>query len=310
MSRQKLILPAFIRSMKDQFTPCRLSALRAVLSCQKYFSQRDVAEKVLPCVVPHTLDAANDVREEAFKVVDALLAGLREESRSMAKDTTEPVSAATFGLSQEGTSGGTTAPAPASGGYLSGLSTWMTTATAPSAGDGEAGRAAGQEPTAAASNGLTEKASAAPKFSSLSLSDAQIGGGSFNQGGGGWSDDDGEDLVPSSPTQGAGGDDGWDDDDFGEPGRPTGAASGNNDDDFFGSFDAKPAKPGGKLGSLSAKNSRLTMPKKLGTPASMTTRAAPQMKSSSTSGLKIQKQPKPAVKKLPAEDLMDGWDDF
>ena len=44
ISRQKLILPAFIRSMRDGFTPCRPSALCAVLSCWDYFSQKNVAE--------------------------------------------------------------------------------------------------------------------------------------------------------------------------------------------------------------------------------------------------------------------------
>ena len=68
MSRQKLILPAFMRSMKDPFMPCRLSALRAIVTCKEYFTQKDLADKVLPAVAPHTLDAANDVRKEAFNV--------------------------------------------------------------------------------------------------------------------------------------------------------------------------------------------------------------------------------------------------
>ena len=38
ISRQKLILPAFTRAMNDSFTPCRLSALRNIISCQKYFT--------------------------------------------------------------------------------------------------------------------------------------------------------------------------------------------------------------------------------------------------------------------------------
>jgi len=311
MSRQKLILPAFMRSMKDPFTPCRLSALRAVLSCQEYFTQKDVAEKVLPAVVPHTLDAANDVRAEAFKVVDTLLVSLRTESKKMAKDEADRISAATCGMKSAGSSeggggGGGIAASPASGSYLSGFSSWMATSSQPSEGSNESSGGGGipsKKTMTPASNGAsTPKGPAAPKFSSLSLSDAQIGGASKynNNSGGGWSDD--EDLMGSPATGGAG--DGWDDDDFGA--SPDG--NDDNDDDFFASFASKPANPGGKVGSLGA-GSRLTAPRKATGMSSMTSRAAPQMKSSS--GMKIKKQPKPAVKKLPASTLMDdGWDDF
>lgn len=314
VSRQKLILPAFMRSMKDPFTPCRLSALRAVLSCEKYFTQKDVAEKVLPCVIPHTLDAANDVRTEAFKVVDTLVVGLRTESQRMAKDEADRISAATCGMgtTQQASSGdngsggsGGIPDAPTSGSYLSGLSSWMKTSSQPA--ENSSGAGAAQNTAGSSSNGLAAPAAApkpgpaAPKFSSLSLSDAQIGGASnySSNGGGGWDDDD--DDILASPGKGGG--DGWDDDDgFGM--SPSTSKKGD-DDEFFGSFDSKPTKPrGGKVGGLGA--NRLSAPKKTG--LSLTSKAAPQMQSS---GMKIKKTPKPAVKKLPASDLLDdGWDDF
>mmetsp|Transcript_4141 Transcript_4141/g.10509 ORF Transcript_4141/g.10509 Transcript_4141/m.10509 type:complete len:829 (-) Transcript_4141:230-2716(-) len=303
MSRQKLILPAFMRSMKDPFTPCRLSALRAVITCREYFTQRDVAEKVLPSVVPHTLDADNDVRMEAFKVVDALLVGLREESKKMAKDDAERIAAATCGMNTLGapTGSGSIPEAPTSGSYLSGLSSWMTTTTNSQPTENKANSAAAKN----ASNGPSSLAAAqkagpaAPKFSSLSLSDAQIGGAAnYNsKTSGGWSDD--EDIM-ASPAKGSTGD-GWDDDDFGMSAGGGGGAKKNDedDDDFFASFNSKPARPaGGKVGGLGV--SRISMSKKAG--SSLTSKAAP----------KIKKQlPKPAVKKLPANDIMDdGWDDF
>ena len=294
MSRQKLILPAFMRSMKDPFTPCRLSALRAVTSCKEYFSQKDVAEKVLPAVVPHTLDGANDVRTEAFKVVDALLVGLREESKKMARDEADRISAATCGMGQSGS--GEIPEAPTSGSYLSGFSSWMATSAEPS--DSGAAKASANGPSIPAA--APKPGPAAPKFSSLSLSDAQIGGAST--GGGGWDDDD---ILGGSPGKGAG--DGWDDDEH----IDTGLVAKKTDDDFFGAFDSKPTIPGGgKSGSLGA--SRLSSPKRTGmslkTGSSLTSKAAPKMQSS---GMKLKKGPKPAVKKLPASDLMDdGWDDF
>lgn len=290
-SRQKLILPAFMRSMKDPFTPCRLSALRAVLTCQEYFTQKDVAEKVLPAVVPHTLDGATDVRAEAFKVVDALLVGLKEESGRMAKDEAERIAAATLTSTE---SGGAADSAPASGGYLS---SWMASSvestppavnqsptsssavTAKSTASNGFGTSMGSAPSA-----QNKAGPAAPKFSSLSLSDAHIGGAS---NAGGWSDDD----YIGSPVKSTG--DGWDDDDFGTSSNSAAITTMNkdDDDDFFASFDSKPAtRPVG----------RLSVPKKTG--LSLTSKAAP--------GLKVKKPIKPAVKKLSPDLMDDGWDDF
>ena len=121
-------------------------------------------------------------------------------------------------------------------------------------------------------------------FSSLSLSDAHIGGAS---NAGGWSDDD----YIGSPVKSTG--DGWDDDDFGTSSNSAAITSMNkdDDDDFFASFDSKPAtRPVG----------RLSAPKKTG--LSLTSKAAP--------GLKVKKPIKPAVKKLPSDLMDDGWDDF
>jgi len=281
-SRQKLILPAFTRSMKDPFTPCRLAALRAVIACKEYFSQKEVAEKVLPCVIPHTLDGANEVRAEAFNVVDTFLVNLREESKRMAKDEAERMSAATCGIGAEGGTGGATSAAPSSGSYLTGISSWMGSSTEPTASTSSASGA--QRTTSSTSNGSLTKlpapqpGPAAPKFSSLTLSDAQVGGSSkYNTAddSGGWSDDD--DIV--SPQNNSTGGGGWDDDDDAFGMSPVNKPKG--DGDFFASFDSNKASKvgGGKAGSLKP-------------------------------GMKLKGKAKPTVTKLPASDLLDGWDDF
>lgn len=315
MSRQKLILPAFMRSMKDPFTPCRLSALRAIITCQEYFTQKDMADKVLPAVAPHTLDAANDVRKEAFNVVEIILVGLRAESQKMAKDEAERISAATCGMSALGedgaTGGGGGIPAPSSSGYLSGLSTWMTTTSQPVE--------TTPRPTVAGKtlsvreNGLSMPSSTAsspkpgptaPKFSSLSLSDAQIGGASSSYShahgtSGGWSDDDDDIGISSSPTKGKGGG-GWDDDDdLGSPGKNL-----DDDSDFFASFGSSPT-PAASSRSIGA--SRLPASSHR-TGLSLTSKAAPQIQAT---GMKIKKQAKPVVQKISGTDILDdGWDDF
>ena len=286
-SHRTIQLPAFTRSMKDPFTPCRLAALRAVIACKEYFSQKEVAEKVLPCVIPHTLDGASEVRAEAFNVVDTFLVNLREESKRMAKDEADRLSAATCGIGAEGNnSGAATSAAPSSGSYLTGISSWMGSSTEPTANTSAA--SGGQRTTSSSSNanGAAAKLSApqpgpaAPKFSSLTLSDAQVGGSSskYNTADdGGWSDDD--DIVSSQNNNTGGG--GWDDDDDAFGMSPVNKAKGN--DDFFASFDAnKSTKVGvgvGKAGGVK-------------------------------SGMKLKGKAKPTVTKLPASDLLDGWDDF
>jgi len=285
-----LILPAFTRSMKDPFTPCRLAALRAVIACKQYFSQKEVAESVLPCVIPHTLDGASEVRAEAFNVVDTFLVNLRAESKRMAKDEADRISAATCGIKAEGSSGaaGGTAVAPTSGSYLTGISSWMGSSTEPAASTSSAGGA--QRMTSSSSNGISAKLAAdkpspvAPKFSSLTLSDAQVGGSSKYKtadDSGGWSDDD-DDVV--SPQNKSSGGCGWDDDDDDDALGMSPVNKTKGDDDFFSSFDSsKASKPGGgKVGSLGA----------------------------TKSGMMLKGKAKPAVTKLPASDLLDGWDDF
>jgi len=274
-SRQKLILPAFTRSMKDPFTPCRLAALRAVIACKEYFSQKEVAEKVLPCVIPHTLDGANEVRAEAFNVVDTFLVNLREESKRMARDEAD------VGAEGDNSATTTTPAAPSSGSYLTGISSWMGSSTEPTA---STSSASAQRTTTSSSNGSLSKlptpqpGPAAPKFSSLTLSDAQVGGSSkYNTAddSGGWSDDD--DIVsPQSNNTGGGG---WDDDDDAFGMSPVNKAKGN--DDFFASFDTNKSTKlgGGKAGGLKP-------------------------------GMKLKGKAKPTVTKLPASDLLDGWDDF
>jgi SCY1-like protein 1 len=247
------------------------------------------------------LDGANDVRAEAFKVVDSLLLGLRDESKRMAKDEAERISAATCGIndtaagsSTDVDGGSNTSAAPSSGSYLTGLSSWMTTSSQPTENPSSAASGTVKRPITSNNGGPGSMGSSAgthnkpgptaPKFSSLSLSDV---GGASNKGG--WSDD--EDL--GGPSKG----DGWDDDDFGTSPSNNNIGLAKDDDDFFASFDSKPARAGG---------GRLSVPKKSG--QSLTSRAAPQMQSS---GMKSKKLPKPAAKKLPASDLMDdGWDDF
>ncbi|KAG7365381.1 hypothetical protein IV203_038584 [Nitzschia inconspicua] len=135
VSKQKMLLPAYSRAMKDTFAPCRLSALQSTLQSKSLFSMQDVATTVAPSVMPLTLDPIPDVRKEAFRVVQIMLKDLEEESQRLEKlgthnapgTTAQPLS------SGSATNSSSTPTAPASGGsssYLSGLSSWVVSSAA------------------------------------------------------------------------------------------------------------------------------------------------------------------------------------
>ena len=81
---EKLLLPAFTRAIHDDFLPCRLASLKTMYSIRTQISPQLLAQKVVPLIVPHTLDpSSQQVRMESWKVVDALTTILRQESQRL-----------------------------------------------------------------------------------------------------------------------------------------------------------------------------------------------------------------------------------
>jgi SCY1-like protein 1 len=309
-TRQKQLLPAFVRALKDPFTPCRLSALKSVLQAKEFFTPVAIATSVLPVVTPQLLDPVAEVRREAFLVVDDLIFFLRQESERM------PASAAAGDGSQPGPAGArhapspssapapplpsAVAPAPASGGYLSGLSSWVTSAAAapiapppsshlpPST---AAGTAAAPQPHVNAMHVTSAHLSA------LTLQDS--GGGWGDSNGSGWDDpddDDNDDFMGegSARTHGSGG-----------TGLSAPAVGGSlfttpaqTEDDLFGSM-----MPGAAAARKPAGVQARANKGKLAVPA-----AAAKASSASSPATK------PSVTKLDMDDDDDpaghGWDDF
>ena len=301
MTRQKLLLPAFVRAMKDPFTPCRLAALQSTLQAKQFFDAQGIASKVLPSVTPCCVDPDAGVRKEAFSAVEELLYILRQESerlsllpqtidmgggaaapRPAGKGNAAAISNNSSRGSPRSTGGPVPPPsqapepAPSSGGYFS---SWMTSSTT-------------KKPVAAPA-ALPPPRMQAPQTTTPRHTQPQS-------------------ITPTSVPNGGGGDDGWDDDDDGwgdddnivsapapapaAPKQPSGvmptvgvAAMGMNDDedDFFGSFNdgARGAKPA------------IMASQKMG---------AGKLKVPNTK----KTTPKPVVQKLAAEPMDDGWDDF
>lgn len=332
MSRQKLILPAFERAMKDDFKPCRLAALRAVQSCKEYYGPMDVSTKVMPAVVSHLLDPDSDVRAEAFSVVETFMVILRVESTKMTEEERARAAAAAgpaadVGRSSGGMSAsngggdavaGSAAPAeaPSSGSYLSTFGSWAASKVVSSAEPGVAGGAPALSASASGSAGhvaeLPSRSSypaPAPAASSYSArlppqpkptpvqqQKQQQRTRSASKAPAFAS------LSLSDAKIGGGGagidSGGWSDEDdaFDVGVGMSGTGAGNDDEeDFFSSFGAKPSSSTGlKIGGIKTASKPGGKGKLVMPPKTKLSVAAP----------------KPAVKKLAKDDDLDGWDDF
>lgn len=82
-TRSKMLLPVFIRAMKDPYTPCRNASIQSILKIKELFTPDNIAVHVLPSITPRLLDPSNDVRIEALKAVDELLLVLKQESERL-----------------------------------------------------------------------------------------------------------------------------------------------------------------------------------------------------------------------------------
>ena len=202
MARSKMTLPAFTRAMKDPFHPCRLAGLKAICACREYFEEKALALEVLPAISPSLVDDVEEVRVEATRAVEELLVILKEVGERMHEEEKRRVmvgntsQSGSMPASESGTS---------SSSYLSGIGSWATSKISSSTPSAPAenlqsnvklpfGSTRSQtQPSAALLN--EPKEIPKPTFSSLSLSDANIGGNT-----GGWSDDEFDDppVVSSS----------------------------------------------------------------------------------------------------------------
>jgi SCY1-like protein 1 len=150
VTRHKILLPAFVRAMKDPFNPCRLAALRSTVKAKTFFDAMGIASRVLPAITPQLLDPSGEVRREAFTAVDDLLFVLRQESERLSTlpeqvlmnpnipvingapiPTTGVVTNPLPPQSISTTPAPNTAAAPTSGGFtLGGISSWMSSSKA------------------------------------------------------------------------------------------------------------------------------------------------------------------------------------
>uniref|UniRef100_U5EYR2 N-terminal kinase-like protein n=1 Tax=Corethrella appendiculata TaxID=1370023 RepID=U5EYR2_9DIPT len=78
--RQRVLVSAFIRAMRDPFPPARVAGILALAATQQYFLLSEVASRILPALCPLTADPEKSVRDPAFKTIRGFLGKLEKVS--------------------------------------------------------------------------------------------------------------------------------------------------------------------------------------------------------------------------------------
>lgn len=71
--RQKILISAFLRALKDPFPPARQAGILAMAATQNYYHMAEVANRLLPALCTMTRDVEKTVRDQVmpgFKLYD------------------------------------------------------------------------------------------------------------------------------------------------------------------------------------------------------------------------------------------------
>ncbi|KAL8702199.1 MAG: hypothetical protein Q9224_000114 [Gallowayella concinna] len=82
-TRQKVLVTAFCRSLRDPFVHARNAALLALAATFDLFNEDDCAVKILPSLCPSLIDKEKLVRDQAGKTFDIYVQRLRKHASTM-----------------------------------------------------------------------------------------------------------------------------------------------------------------------------------------------------------------------------------
>ncbi|KAL8961582.1 MAG: hypothetical protein Q9193_001887 [Seirophora villosa] len=94
-TRQKVLIAAFCRSLRDPFVHARNAALLAFAATSDLFNEDDCAIKVLPALCPMLIDKKKLVRDQASKTFDVYTQRVRKYANSLPDTAVPPSTAAT-----------------------------------------------------------------------------------------------------------------------------------------------------------------------------------------------------------------------
>ncbi|MCJ1403456.1 hypothetical protein MMC11_006679 [Xylographa trunciseda] len=99
-TRQKVLVAAFTRSLRDPFVHARNAALQALAATADLFPEDDCANKILPGLCSSLVDKEKIVRDQANKTFDVFVSRVRRYASSLPESILPPPSA---GITSEGT---------------------------------------------------------------------------------------------------------------------------------------------------------------------------------------------------------------
>ena len=79
-TRQKVLVSAFTRALRDPFPPSRKAGILALAATHHYYQLSQISQSVMPSLCPLTCDPERDVRDQAFKVIKSFLSKLEKVS--------------------------------------------------------------------------------------------------------------------------------------------------------------------------------------------------------------------------------------
>lgn len=79
-NRQKILISAFTRALKDPFPPARQAGVLAIAASHHLFTLADSAHRLLPALSPLAMDPDKSVRDQAFRAMKCFLGKLEKAS--------------------------------------------------------------------------------------------------------------------------------------------------------------------------------------------------------------------------------------
>ncbi|KAJ3027145.1 UNVERIFIED_CONTAM: hypothetical protein HDU68_004335 [Siphonaria sp. JEL0065] len=110
ITRKKVLIPAFSRSLHDSFPPTRNAGLLALQATADFYSPMDIAQRVIPAISLLLLDPDRSIRTQAFKNMDVFVKKLEKHSNGMPDPQEAVPGASPIAI---GATGGGTAPVAA-----------------------------------------------------------------------------------------------------------------------------------------------------------------------------------------------------
>ncbi|EIN12027.1 ARM repeat-containing protein [Punctularia strigosozonata HHB-11173 SS5] len=89
-TKRKVLVPAFVRALRDPFVHARVAGLMAFMASIDCFDIEEIATKVIPNVAGSMIDKEKLVRDQAFKAIELFVKKLEEHAATMPETVIPP----------------------------------------------------------------------------------------------------------------------------------------------------------------------------------------------------------------------------